>query len=263
MPPLTEVAKHLLIINVLVFLADQIFHLDILALQFPGSDRFYPFQLATYFFMHGDLFHLFFNMFALWFFGSKLEILWGPKRFLFFYFVCALGAAFFHYGIDYLEAINLQHSMQAFQANPSYNTFWGFFNETNLGQNPANKDIFRALEQGIRAEDTSVIARAYEEMQSYYNAWRNTKPGIVGASGAIFGLLLAFGVNFPNDTIHLLIPPISLQAKIFVPLLMIIELTLGMNQQNWDNIAHYAHIGGAITGIFVILYWQKFGSRFK
>lgn len=259
---ITEVVKHLLIINVLLFLASMVFNLDILSLHYIGSENFYPFQIATHFFMHGSFMHIAFNMFALWMFGSALEALWGPKRFLFFYFACALGAAALHTGFTYFDFSTVYNNMQAFQADPNYNTFWAFFNDTYLPKIEENKEIFRTLSNGVRAGDASAIAQSYQEMQSYYTELKNNTR-MLGASGAVFGLLLAFGMKFPNMELMLIFFPVPIKAKYFIPVLMVIELFLGVNQFSWDNIAHFAHLGGAITGFFLILYWQKFGSRFE
>ena len=258
---ITEVVKHLLIINVLLFLASKVVNLDILVLRFPGSENFYPFQIVTHFFMHANFMHIAFNMFALWMFGSALETLWGPKRFLFYYLVCALGAAALHTGVVYWDISGVYDAMEAFKNTPNYNTFWAFFNETNLPKIEENKEVFRMLSNGVRAGDSGIIAQSYHHMQEHYESVKNT--GMLGASGAVFGLLLAFGMKFPNTELMLLLIPVPIKAKYFIPVLRVIELFLGVNQFSWDNIAHFAHLGGAITGFFLILYWQKFGSRFE
>lgn len=258
---ITEVVKHLLIINVLLFLASKVFNLDILILRFPGSENFYPFQIATHFFMHANFMHIAFNMFALWMFGSALETLWGPKRFLFFYFACALGAAALHTGVVYWDISGVYDAMETFKNNPNYNTFWAFFNDTNLPKIEGNKEVFRMLSNGVREGDAGIIAQSYHHMQEHFETVKNA--GMLGASGAVFGLLLAFGMKFPNTELMLIFFPVPIKAKYFIPVLMVIELFLGVNQFSWDNIAHFAHLGGAITGFFLILYWQRFGSRFE
>lgn len=259
---ITEVVKHLLIINVLLFVADMVFSLDILSLYYPGSKNFQPFQIATHFFMHGSFMHIAFNMFALWMFGSALETLWGPKRFLFFYFACALGAAALHTGFTYLDFSAVYESMEAFNNNPNYNTFWAFFNDTHLPKVDEFKKLLRTLSDGVRAGDGEAITQSYQLMMQYYEELKNNTR-MLGASGAVFGLLLAFGMKFPNTELMLIFFPVPIKAKYFIPVLMVIELFLGVNQFSWDNIAHFAHLGGAITGFFLILYWQKFGSRFE
>lgn len=265
---ITDVVKNLLIINILTFLASIVLTQsgilntqDMLALHYPTSPDFRPFQIATYFFMHADFMHLFFNMFVLVMFGPKLEVLWGAKRFLFYYFFCAIGALVLHLFIHYLELQPLQNALAAYQANPSLDNFWSFFNKTGLTDIPQNGEIFKTLSNGIQEGDKGAITQAYSEMVDIVAAKSNS--AMLGASGAVFGILLAFGLKFPEFSLYLLFIPIPIKAKYFVPLLMIVELYLGVNHFSWDNIAHFAHLGGALFGILLILYWEKFGSRFS
>ncbi len=263
---ITGVVKNLLILNVIMFLARYVIGeeqaYDLLALHYPTSEKFLPVQIISHFFMHGSLAHIFFNMFALVMFGSVLETLWGPKRFLYYYFFCALGAAVLHMGVSYYEISGLQHAMEAFQANPGMNTFWGFFNEVPMNQlDPEYASAVNKLGTLFTSQsDPSIVQTATSAMESYLNAKQNTP--VVGASGAIYGLLLAFGMNFPNAELMLIFFPVPVKAKYFIPVLIIIELFLGVNQFSWDNIAHFAHLGGALSGFLLILYWRKFGSRF-
>jgi membrane associated rhomboid family serine protease len=257
---LTDVVKHLLIINVLVFLADQIFGADILALHYPASDKFLPLQIATHFFMHAGLFHLFFNMFALVMFGAQLEALWGPKKFLFFYFVCAFGAAILHMLYTYYDINSLQSAMMAFQEAPNYDTFWDFFKKVPLERSEEYKEFIGKVGEGVANATPEAIQAAGREMREFIELKMDIP--VVGASGAIYGLLLAFGIYYPNVELMLIFLPIPIKAKYFIPVLMLIELFLGVNQFSWDNIAHFAHLGGALTGFLLILYWRKFGSRF-
>ncbi|MEL7118859.1 MAG: rhomboid family intramembrane serine protease [Bacteroidota bacterium] len=257
----TEVVKHLLFINIIVFIADQIFGANILALYYPQSERFLPLQLVTHFFMHANFMHIFFNMFALVMFGSALETLWGPKKFLFYYFVCAFGAAIIHMGYTYYEINGLQTAIEVFKQNPSYDTYWSFFKQVPL--NSLNPEYQSVVEEfaNLSAEPTQIVVRDAVSLMDQYVDFKMDIP-IVGASGAIFGLLLAFGWYFPNVELMLIFLPIPIKAKYFIPLLMLGELYFGVNNFSWDNIAHFAHLGGALTGILLILYWRKFGSRF-
>jgi len=263
---MTAVVKNLLILNVIMFLARFIIGeeqaYDFLALHYPTSEKFLPVQIVTHFFMHGSLMHIFFNMFALITFGSVLETLWGARRFLYFYFFCAFGAAILHLGYSYFEISQLQNAMEAFQANPGMNTYWAFFNEVPLNQfDPQYGKAIHDLGSALTLQpDENSISTATGAMQSYLNA--KTGMPVVGASGAIYGLLLAFGMCFPNAELMLIFFPVPVKAKYFIPVLMVIELFLGVNQFSWDNIAHFAHLGGALSGLLLILYWRKFGSRF-
>ncbi len=253
---LTGVVRDLLIINVLVFIADKIFGANMLALYYPESDKFLPLQIVTHFFMHGGLFHLFFNMFALVMFGSQLEALWGPKKFLFFYFVCAFGAALLHTGYTYYDISSMQQMLANFQADPSYSNLIKFFDDVPRINEEALADLGSAVADG----SATAIQSATEQMKEVVQAKINIP--IVGASGAIYGLLLAFGMYYPNVELMLIFLPIPIKAKYFIPVLMLAELYFGFNQFSWDNIAHFAHLGGALTGLLLILYWRKFGSRF-
>lgn len=271
MPPqLPGVVKNLLIINALFFLATYLFGrqemMDLLALHYPGSSDFKPLQLATHFFMHGGIGHIFFNMFALIMFGSALEVLWGPQRFLFYYFFCAFGAAALHFGYDYYQFSQLQSLIDQFVAQPNTDTYWAFFNEVPLNSfikaGGENAQYARAVEQlsnALTTQADAVVNEGVRLMNEYLN-FKKSVP-VVGASGAIYGLLLAFGMQFPNVGLMLIFLPIPIKAKFFIPLLILLELYLGVNQFSWDNIAHFAHLGGAVSGFLLILYWRKFGSR--
>ncbi len=257
---ITDVAKNLLIINVMFFVAGLIFGdrqmLDLMALHYPASPLFKPLQLATHFFMHGGLMHLFFNMFALVMFGSALETRWGPRRFLFFYFVCAVGAAILHMGYTWYEMSELENIIASFKNQPDVDIYRRFIDFSGLDRIPEVKDLSNKISRGLTPQ---LIGEASSLMNEYHGIKLNVP--VVGASGAIYGLLLGFGMLFPNAELMLIFLPIPIKAKYFIPLLMLGELYLGFNQFSWDNIAHFAHLGGAVTGFFLILYWRKFGSR--
>lgn len=217
---LPVVVKNLLIINGILFFADVVlsrFGIDlnnILGLHFFMASGFYPFQLLTYMFMHGNFSHLFFNMFALWMFGNTLENMWGPKRFLIFYLLCGIGAGLIQEGVQYLEYVT---SLQQYQT-------------VNLGDR--------------------IIS-----MDEYLNLMTT-----VGASGAIYGLLLAFGMMFPNSMIYLYFF-VPIKAKWFVIGYAVIELLSGLGASG-DNVAHFAHLGGMLVGLIIILIWKKKGRLY-
>ncbi|MEZ4985918.1 MAG: rhomboid family intramembrane serine protease [Saprospiraceae bacterium] len=259
MPRITDVAKNLLIINVMFFLASLIFGdaqmNQLMALHYFGSEYFMPLQLATHFFMHGGFAHIFFNMFALVMFGSALETMWGPKKFLFFYFACAIGAAVLHIGFTAWEIGKMQELAALFDASPSASTMRDFLAFARLDNIPENQDMLASLRKGIPQDQAAELSLAIDGIIK-----SKMDIPMVGASGAIYGLLLGFGMLFPNAELMLLFFPVPIKAKYFIPGLMVIELYLGMNQYSWDNIAHFAHLGGALTGFLIILYWRKFGS---
>lgn len=210
MQPIPEVTKNLLIINVLMFMAQNTleFITPNFALYSIRSEQFMPVQLVTHMFMHGSLMHIFFNMFALYIFGRDTEYALGSKRFFIFYMICGLGAAFLQSAVNYVELGML------------------------LDQEP----------------------RLYAQVLNI---------PMLGASGAVFGLLAAFGMLYPNRMIILLIPPIPMRAKYFVLIFGALELYFAVNSQSvGGGVAHYAHLGGAIFGALLILFWRQRGLRF-
>jgi len=217
---LPPVVKHLLIINVLLYLATftmnrfQIDLTDYLGLHFFKASDFRAYQLITYMFMHGNFEHLFFNMFALWMFGNTLENIWGSKRFLWFYMLCGIGAGLCQEVVQYIQ----------------YATTLAQYDSVNFGGG-------------------QVIP-----MANYLNML-NT----VGASGAIYGLLLAFGMMFPNSMIYLYFF-VPIKAKWFVIGYAVIELVSGFI--GGGNVAHFAHLGGMLFGLILILVWKKKGRLY-
>jgi membrane associated rhomboid family serine protease len=221
---ITDVVKHLIIINIIVYFGTQFMGgpdgdtLEALILNanpesfdalgrlryavfYPTSPYFHSYQIVTYMFMHsGDnLMHIFFNMYALYMFGTAVEAVWGPKKFLFYYLFTGLGA------------LALQFIVQAIE-----------------------------LQQGAPG-------------------WSANVP-MLGASGAVFGILAAYGMQFPNNEIHLMLPPVSLKAKYFVLIYAAIEIGMGLSPYQ-TGVAHFAHVGGALFGFLLIMFWRKRGER--
>ncbi len=231
---LPPVVKNIILINVLMLLADwtakSVFGTDltsILGLYFPKSENFMPLQIITHMFMHGGFMHLFFNMFALYMFGGILENVWGPKRFFIYYMVCGLGAAFVHETVIMFQYNKIINLLSPDQLQMVINDGASYLNEGKVFANDAMK-----------------------ELQMLLNV------PTVGASGAIFGILLAFGVLFPNTQLMLLFPPIPIKAKYFVIGYGAIELYLALTQPG-SNIAHAAHLGGMLFGYILLRYWRK------
>ena len=235
---LPDVIKNLLIINGLLFFASislDSFGLNLdrlIALHQFQSKNFLPIQLITHFFMHANFTHLFWNMFALWMFGKVLENVWGSKRFLIYYFVTAIGAACLHLIVGQFEIIEIKNQLSQFES-----------------------DL-------VLKEGTEV----YNNNQNYTNALMaklnlliNTPT--VGASGAVFGILLAFGMLFPNTLLYVFFA-IPIKAKYFVFFYGIIELYLGLSNNPNDNVAHFAHLGGMLFGYILLKYWQKNKNHF-
>jgi len=211
---LPTVTKNILIINVLAFMATMVaprYGIDLndyLGLHFFKASQFNVVQLLTYMFMHSGFTHLFFNMFAVWMFGRILEQVWGPKRFLFYYLACGIGAGIIQEVVQYVQWV----------------TDLSAYDSVNLGY--------------------TVIS-----MSEYLNMMKT-----VGASGAVYGILLGFGMYFPNQEMYIFPLPVPIKAKYFVLLYAILEIVLGATAN--DNIAHYAHLGGMIFGFIIIMYWR-------
>ena len=233
---MTDTVKQLLILNILFFIGAQFVPqaTDLLALHYFESDKFKLWQPISHMFMHGGLMHIFFNMFALVSFGSALEHFWGPKKFLFFYFTCGLGAALIHSGINY------------YYFHDGLNTLvLNGFKETEI-LNLVNEGKFMTSWQAVLAPNT------FENM---IGALTPT----VGASGAIYGLLVAFAFMFPNAELALLFIPVPIKAKYFVPGIVLLDLFSGVTGYSifGGGIAHFAHVGGALFGFIMMWYWKK------
>lgn len=257
------VVKNLIIINVLLLLATFVLkNMDIdlsdyLGLHYPASEKFRLHQVFTHMFMHGGLTHLFFNMFALWMFGRVLESVWGPKRFLFYYLVTGLGAAALHTFVNYLSISSMQHAIEAYVNTPAPELLDSFVKKHLSNPSPQVLDFINSWYNS--PSDASFAAEGQNLMQRILEL--NMDIPTVGASGAVFGILLAFGMLFPNTQLMLLFPPIPIKAKYFVLGYGAIELYLGITQPG-SNIAHFAHLGGMLFGFFLIKYWNKTTKTF-
>jgi membrane associated rhomboid family serine protease len=221
-----ETIKQLIVINIIFYFGSQFLgdlSYDILALHYFENDKFLISQLVTHMFMHGSLSHILFNMFGLWMFGSPLEQMWGKQKFLFFYFSAGLGAA----------------ALQMFVYNFQVQTLYDVIELNNLSL--SNPDLLLN----------------YMSQSDYNQAVSSFNSVMVGASGAIYGILVAFAFSFPNSKLMLLFPPIPIKAKYFVPLLILIDLFFGLSSFSIGSIAHFAHIGGALIGLIMVLYWKK------
>jgi membrane associated rhomboid family serine protease len=256
---LTPIVKNLLIINGLFLLATYLiqnqFGLDLkdkLGLHFPSSQKFQPYQVITYMFMHADFFHLFSNMFALWVFGCTLENVWGSKRFLIYYLITGVGAAACHYTIVYFQLHETLSAINDYIANPSLSSFDAF--STANGLNLSSRDIWGQYDAPQALQISVDLIREYK--MNLLNA-----PNIIGASGAVFGILLAFGMLFPNTELYLYFA-IPVKAKWLVTGYGALELFSGLHGAAGDNVAHFAHLGGMLFGFILIKYWQRNTNTF-
>ncbi len=226
----TPVVKNIIIINVLFFLGSMaIPGLDhLLSGYYWSSSNFQPWQLVTHMFMHASIGHIFFNMYGLYLFGSALENYWGSKRFLTYYIVSGLGAFVLHNAMTYYELSQIIPQLS-----------------------PSEWDMVRAEGAAAIQEGKNFIDPLMRKANSALNT------GMVGASGAVFGILLAFGMLFPNTELMLLFPPIPLKAKWLVFGYGAIELYSAVQANPGDNVAHFAHLGGMISGYILLKYWQR------
>ncbi|MGD9976367.1 MAG: rhomboid family intramembrane serine protease [Bacteroidales bacterium] len=253
------VVKNLILINAVMLLANWIVEKSIgvdlnaiLGLYAPNSPNFRPYQLVTHMFMHGGLAHLFFNMFALWMFGRVLEQVWGGKRFLVYYLITGLGAAGIHLLVNYLHFASIQSDAIAMLNTPSPQVFAAFV--TKHFPEYYDQVYVKFLDKWFLSPNSPVLI---DQATDYTRQLLQLQLSIptVGASGAVYGVLLAFGMLFPNTILMLLIPPIPIKAKWMVIIYGGLELMLGLTQPG-SNIAHFAHLGGMIFGYFLIKYWK-------
>ncbi|MDR2040612.1 MAG: rhomboid family intramembrane serine protease [Bacteroidales bacterium] len=262
---ISPVVKNLLIINILFFLATFICEsrfgaglinpmIRYLALFYPGSVYFEPYQFVTHMFMHGGLMHIFFNMYALWMFGSPIENAWGGKRFLFYYLFTGLGAAALHTLVNHVVFHQVQVDINAFMDAPSPELFKQFLEAHKDGfTTQALGTWYSVYKEWAANPSASGFAQQAVEVMEIMKMNMMSIP-TVGASGAIFGILLAFGMMYPNVQLMLLFPPIAIRAKWFVLAYGGIELFLGFSQPG-SNIAHFAHVGGMLFGYILIRFW--------
>jgi membrane associated rhomboid family serine protease len=232
----SEIVKHLIIINVIFFIASIVFGelmYDLFAMHYPNNSDFILWQPVTHMFMHGDITHILFNMFGLWMFGTPLEQMWGKQKFVFFYLSAGFGAVLiqtivYHYDVMSVTQILIDNGLTNSDVDAFYKT------------GRLNTSIIQSV-----GED-----RLYSGIQSF-------KAVMVGASGALYGIIVAFAMLFPNVQLMLLFPPIPIKAKFFVPLLILFDLFFGFTSYSVGPIAHFAHIGGAVTGFLMMWYWKK------
>jgi membrane associated rhomboid family serine protease len=233
MNKLTDGIKHLIIINVILFVAPQLLQLDftnMLALHFPKNENFGLWQYITHMFMHARFSHILFNMYGLWAFGSPLEQMWGRKKFLFFYFSAGLGAGLIYTLVNY------------YQFNAAL--------ETLVNSGISQNEIFELMNPTKMYQNTDL-----QKMNQLYNT------PAVGASGAVYGVLAAFGLYFKDAKLALIFLPIPIAAKYFIPVMIFGDLFFGMTKYSVGNIAHFAHIGGALIGFIIAYAWKK--NQFK
>lgn len=251
---LPTVVKNLLIINGLLFVAKIVLsstiNLDaVLGLHYFAATDFHVWQIVTYMFMHGDFGHLFFNMFALWMFGSAIENIWGTKRFLIYYLVTGVGAALIHYFVIAFQIHSSIMLINQFLDAPTLESFGRLTDVAHINEEAIRQNL------AILQNHPEMITEFIPQIESFKASFLNSF-NIIGASGSVFGLLLAFGMMFPNSEIYVyfLLP---IKAKWFVMLYGVSELLYGVFGSA-DGVAHFAHLGGMLFGFLLIMAWKRY-----
>lgn len=257
---ITPIVRNLLIANVAIFFIASALHLNsIFALYNVFSENFKPYQFITYMFLHADFNHIFKNMLTLFFFGPMLEMFWGPKKFMTFYLVCGLGGGMTYAAINLYQSSHLRTDISAYKVAPSADKFAALVHvhvpeietqlldfENDYAKNESNPSYIK--------KSLEIIDQVYE--QTVENS------SMVGASGAIFGILMAFGMLFPNTEMMLLFIPFPIKAKYLVSAYGLYEIYSTLKPSAGDNVAHVAHLGGMLFAFIMIMMWRKDRQNF-
>jgi membrane associated rhomboid family serine protease len=257
---ITPTVRNLLILNILFYVIDS----SILrisngfALMPLLSPSFMPYQFVTYMFLHANLGHLFGNMFGLFMFGPLLERMWGSKKFLFFYFFTGIGAGLLFSGISYFENVQLRSAVELYLQQPTPDALADFFSKHAKALYDANLSFLNKFE----ADPTN--ASYISDSIGFVKGWlqREINIPMVGASGAVFGILMAFGLLFPNTELFMLFVPFPIKAKYFVTFYGLFELYSGIKNAQSDNVAHFAHVGGMLFAYILLRYWRTKKTNF-
>lgn len=243
MRALPDIVKQLIVINALFFVGTFLINpgitaiaTDLLALHYPSNNRFGIWQIVTHMFMHGGVTHILFNMFGLWMFGSPLAQMWGKNKFLFFYISAGLGAAILQLAMNYVQVSSITEQLVA-----------AGFSESSVLE----------LLQTERYSTAWQVVISEQELMQLYTSFNFS---MVGASGALYGVLVAFAFLFPNAELMLLFLPIPIKAKYFVPGVVLLDTISALTGRSFfspSNTAFIAHIGGALTGFIIMWYWKR------
>jgi membrane associated rhomboid family serine protease len=256
LPPVT---KNILILNIVVFIISQILaHLGSsipyhLALFNFKSDYFNPFQLVTHMFMHGGIGHIFFNMFAVFMFGRLIESVLGSKKFFILFMLSGIGAALLQLTITNFQLNVLHNMVDTFNSAPSPDVFWTIMKKYHYDVNSTISILTQNWSENPNSPQ--FLSQAQMVLQDVVKTITNIP--MVGASGAVFGVLIAFAMMFPNMELMFIFIPVPIKAKYLIPLYAVLELFFGIANFSGDNIAHFAHLGGAIVGFILVKFWKK------
>lgn len=258
---LTPLVKNLLLITVGIHVIASFFLpqlKNLFALYYIDSRYFMPFQFVTYMFMHANFWHLFSNMFGLFIFGPLLEQFMGPKKLLILWMVCGIGSGILYSGYTVFKMNKLNDRIEAFTENPDPVIFNRFVSDN---RHLFNKGIYDFIDEYDRNPDNSTLVdRATRTMLQIRD--RQADIPMVGASGALFGILIAFGMLFPNTQLFLLFPPIPIKAKYLVLFYGLYTVYNIFVSNPADNVAHFAHLSGLLIGAVLVIYWKKDRNNF-
>jgi membrane associated rhomboid family serine protease len=251
---LTPVVRNLLLINIIIFILQSFANVnffEIFGLRYLLSPKFAPYQIITHMFIHGSTGHLISNMIGLFIFGPLLEYTWGGRRFLVFYFVCGIGASVLYSSARFYDVYELKRDTDSYITHPTPNKFVNFVSNYAPEFYHSRYDFLNAFEE--KPEDPTYLAQSKELVQQIYDIAINIPMG--GASGALFGIMMAFAMLFPNREI---MSPmtffIPVQAKYLIGVYAVIEIFAGLNPTAGDSVAHFAHIGGMLFAYIWIAY---------
>ncbi|MBD3628730.1 rhomboid family intramembrane serine protease [Cyclobacterium sp.] len=253
---LTPIVKNLLLITVGMHVVVSFFIpqlKSLFALYYVESRFFMPFQFVTYMFMHADFWHLFSNMFGLFIFGPLLEQFLGPKKILILWMVCGVGSGVMYSGYNAYKMGKLSNSIEAFTANPDPESFNRFVSDNRHMFNPAIYDFIDSYSRN--PDNYEIQEQAKRAMLDVRESQANIP--MVGASGALFGILIAFGMLFPNTQLFLLFPPMPVKAKYLVLFYGLYTVYNIFVSNPTDNVAHFAHLSGLMIGAVLVVYWKK------
>ena len=258
---LTPAAKNILIINGIIYILSDFIGLrsyiiENFGMRYFHSENFQPYQILTYMWVHGGFGHLFSNMFSVLVFAPILERVWGSKKFLIYYLITGIGAGILYSGINYYENYSFEIKVKSYEQNPSPESFRKLVLNNSSEYYNQLYDFIDSYEQNpSNSNDNLSIAYANDLLKV-----KSDVP-MVGASGAVFGILLAFAMLFPNMELMLLFFPIPVKAKYVVLVYGIYELWSEINRMPGDNVAHFAHLGGMLIGYLILKYWKrKYGT---
>jgi membrane associated rhomboid family serine protease len=255
-PSLTPIIKAIIVINIIVFGVQSINEgykaqiWEFCSLYYFTSEKFHFFQLVTSMFVHQDIGHLFSNMLGLFFLGPILEMFWGEKRFLIFYFFTGIGAGILYMGLKYYDYHHLESLANNFLQNPQVGSYITWYKEV------FNGSTINGIEQLTNAELQANLEETKASVSNVMSHVLNDS-SLKGASGAVFGIMAGFGLLFPNTELMLLFFPFPIKAKYFVTFYALYEIYAGLNKMPGDNVAHFAHIGGMIFAFILIKIWGK------